>query len=254
MTRPPLIGVTTSEVRAAVLARPLKQGDPAQPEMALGMVYMRAVELAGGLPVVLPPLAPDRVGPLVEQLAGICLSGGPDLAPAGYGAQPDPNLGPTEPALDHFEICVAQQADRLGLPILGICRGLQALNVSRGGTLHQHLPDVTDGSIDHRQTEPGHVTTHGVRIEGGSRLAGILAGEEVEVNSFHHQAAADLGRDLRAVAWAPDGTIEGVEGTDERFVLGVQWHAEGLVGRPEHLALFETLVRESGRASVLQAA
>ncbi|MET0816034.1 MAG: gamma-glutamyl-gamma-aminobutyrate hydrolase family protein, partial [Solirubrobacteraceae bacterium] len=129
--------MTTSEVRAAVLARPLKQGDPAQPEMALGMVYMRAVELAGGLPVVLPPLAPERVGPLVEQLAGICLSGGPDLAPAGYGAEPDPNLGPTEPALDHFEICVAQQADRLGLPILGICRGLQALNVARGGTLHQ---------------------------------------------------------------------------------------------------------------------
>ena len=83
MTRPPLIGVTTSEVRAAVLARPLEQGDPAQPEMALGMVYMRAVELAGGLPVVLPPLADDRVAPLVEQLAGICLSGGPDLAPGG---------------------------------------------------------------------------------------------------------------------------------------------------------------------------
>jgi putative glutamine amidotransferase len=254
VTRPPLIGVTTSEVRAAVLARPLKQGDPAQPEMALGMVYMRAVELAGGLPVVLPPLAPERVGPLVEQLAGICLSGGPDLAPAGYGAEPDPNLGPTEPALDHFEICVAQQADRLGLPILGICRGLQALNVARGGTLHQHLPDVTDGTIDHRQTEPGHVTTHAVRIGPGSRLAGILGGEDSDVNSFHHQAAAELGRELRAVAWAPDGTIEGIESDGDRFVLGVQWHAEGLVGVPAHLALFETLVREAGRSNVLQAA
>jgi putative glutamine amidotransferase len=194
------------------------------------------------------------VAPLVEQLAGLCLSGGPDHAPPGYGARPDPNLGPTEPALDQFELCVAEQADRLGLPILGICRGLQALNVARGGTLHQHLPDVTDGTIDHRQTEPGHVTTHAVRIEPASRLAGILGGEEADVNSFHHQAAAELGRDLRAVAWAPDGTIEGVEGDGERFVLGVQWHAEGLVGRPEHLALFETLVREAGRANLLQAA
>ncbi|MET0815899.1 MAG: gamma-glutamyl-gamma-aminobutyrate hydrolase family protein, partial [Solirubrobacteraceae bacterium] len=173
---------------------------------------------------------------------------------AGYGAEPDPNLGPTEPALDHFEICVAQQADRLGLPILGICRGLQALNVARGGTLHQHLPDVTDGTIDHRQTEPGHVTTHAVRIEPGSRLAGILGGEDSDVNSFHHQAAAELGRELRAVAWAPDGTIEGIESDGDRFVLGVQWHAEGLVGVPAHLALFETLVREAGRSNVLQAA
>jgi putative glutamine amidotransferase len=254
VTRPPLIGVTTSEVRAAVLARPLKQGDPAQPEMALGMVYMRAVELAGGLPVVLPPLAPERVAPLVEQLAGICLSGGPDLAPAGYGAQPDPNLGPTEPALDHFEICVAQQADRLGLPILGICRGLQALNVSRGGTLHQHLPDVTDGSIDHRQTQPGHVATHLVRIAPDSRLAAILGTTETAVNSFHHQAIERVGSGLRPVAWAADGTIEAVEGEGERFVLGVQWHAEGLVGRAEHLALFETLVEAAGAERALQAA
>jgi putative glutamine amidotransferase len=222
--------------------------------MALGMVYMRAVELAGGLPVVLPPLASERVAPLVEQLAGICLSGGPDLAPAGYGAPPDPHLGPTEPALDEFELRVAEHADRLGLPILGICRGSQALNVARGGTLHQHLPDVTDGSVEHRQTEPGHVATHPVRIEPGSRLAQILGADETDVNSFHHQAVAGLGRGLHAVAWAPDGTIEGVEGDEERLVLGVQWHAEGLVGRPEHLALFETLVREAGRSGMLQAA
>jgi putative glutamine amidotransferase len=93
-----------------------------------------------------------------------------------------------------------------------------------------------------------------VRIESGSRLAQILGTEELEVNSFHHQAIAQLGRGLRAVAWAPDGTIEGIEGDEERLVLGVQWHAEGLVGRHEHLALFERLVREAGQARVLQAA
>jgi putative glutamine amidotransferase len=250
----PLIGVTTSEVRPAMLTRPLREGDPPQVEMALGMVYMRAVELAGGLPVVLPPLAPERVGPLVEQLSGICLSGGPDLTPAGYGAAPHPELGPTEPALDAFELAVAHQADRLNLPILGICRGLQALNVARGGSLHQHLPAVTDNSVDHRQTDPGHVETHAVRIARDSRLGRILGTEATRVNSFHHQAIERLGEGLHAVAWAPDGVIEGVEGDDERFVLGVQWHAEGLIERPDHLALFETLVGAAGRLRSLQAA
>ena len=255
MSAPPLIGVTTSELRAAVLTRPLREGDPPQIEMALGMVYLRAVEMAGGLPVVLPPLAPERVAPLVAQLAGVCLSGGPDLAPAGYGAEPHSELGPTEPGLDQFEVAIVREADRRGLPVLGICRGQQALNVARGGTLHQHLPDVTDGSIDHRQTEPGHVSTHGVRIVPGSRLAGILGATETAVNSFHHQAIERLGDGLTCVGTAPDGTIEAIEGEDpDRFVLGVQWHAEGLVGRLEHLALFETLVDAAGRARSLQAA
>jgi len=254
VSRLPLIGVTTSEMRPAAYAKPQPEGDPAQVEMALGMVYMRAVELAGGLPVVLPPLATERIAPLVEQLAGICLSGGPDLAPEGYGAAPDPHLGPTEPELDAFETALVRQADRLGLPVLGICRGLQALNVARGGTLHQHLPDLTDHTIDHRQTAAGHVETHDVRIAPDSRLAGILGTTETRVNSFHHQAIDRLGTGLRAVAWAPDGMIEAVEVDAERLVLGVQWHAEGLVGRPEQLALFETLVDEAGRARELQAA
>ena len=254
MSGPPLIGVTTSELRPAVLTRPLLEGDPPQIEMALGMVYMRAVELAGGLPVVLPPLGAERVAPLVGQLAGVCLSGGPDIAPAGYGAAPQPHLGPTEPGLDAFELAVARETDRLGLPILGICRGIQTLNVARGGTLHQHLPDVTDGTIDHRQTEPGHVATHTVRIAPDSRLAAILGTTETAVNSFHHQAIDRLGDGLRAIAWAPDGTIEGVEADGERLVLGVQWHAEGLVGRPEHLALFQTLVQAAGSARALEAA
>ena len=175
------------------------------------MVYMRAVELAGGLPVVLPPLSPACVGPLIEQLAGVCLSGGPDLAPAGYGASPDPDLGPTEPRLDAFETSVVHHADRLGLPVLGICRGLQALNVARGGTLLQHLPDVTDRSISHRQIEPGHRSTHTVRLAPGSRVARVLGATELEVNSFHHQAIERLGDGLHAVGWAPDGVIEAIE-------------------------------------------
>jgi putative glutamine amidotransferase len=243
----PLIGVTTSEVRLEHRAEPLPEGDPPQREMALGMVYMRAVELAGGIPVVLPPLGPEMIAPLLDRLSGICLSGGPDLDPYGYGEGPNPRLGPTEPDLDAFELALAKVADQRRVPVLGICRGCQALNVARGGTLHQHLADVTDGSIEHRQGARGRIPTHSVRIEPRSRLARIMGVSEAEVNSFHHQSAARLGTHLNAVAWSPDGVVEGIESTGPYLFLGVQWHAESLVERPEHLALFRSLVDEAGR-------
>jgi putative glutamine amidotransferase len=235
----PLIGVTTSEVRLAEHTDPLPEGDPPQREMALGMVYMRAIELAGGMPVVLPPLGHDVISPLLDRLSGVCLSGGPDIDPEGYGEhERNPQLGVTEPDLDAFELAIAQLADARGVPILGVCRGSQTLNVARGGTLHQHL----DG---HRQTELGRITTHSVRIEPDSRLATVMGVTEAEVNSFHHQAAAQLGQGLRAVAWAPDGTVEGIESDGPELYLGVQWHAESLVDREEHLALFRELVDEA---------
>jgi putative glutamine amidotransferase len=249
----PLIGVTTSEMRMPRRTHPLPEGDPPQSEMALGIVYARAVEAAGGLPVVLPPLEPAAIGALVDRLAGVCLSGGPDLDPAAYEAKPDPHLGPVEPDLDAFELAVAQRADALGIPVLGICRGCQALNVARGGTLNQHLPDVTDGSIAHRQTASGREATHTVRIEPGSRLADIVGGEELDVNSFHHQAVDRLGRDLRAVAHATDGLIEGIEGDGPALYLGVQWHAEGLIEDPRNHALFATLVDAAAQSAAVDA-
>jgi putative glutamine amidotransferase len=243
----PLIGVTTSEVRLESRAEPLPEGDPPQREMALGMVYMRAVELAGGIPVVLPPLGHDAIAPLLDRLCGVCLSGGPDIDPHGYGEGPHPRLGPTEPDLDAFELAVAQLADVRGMPVVGICRGAQALNVARGGTLYQHVPDLMAGSIEHRQAVRTRVSTHRVRIDPGSRLATVMRVTEAEVNSFHHQAVHRLGQGLRAVAWAPDGIVEGIEGDGPALYLGVQWHAESLVERDEHLALFRALVEESDR-------
>jgi putative glutamine amidotransferase len=221
MDRPPLIGVTTSEVRRPEIAHPLPESEPPQPELALGMPYVRALTRSGAIPVVLPPLAIELVPALLAPLSGICLSGGPDIDPAAYGATRHEELGPTEPDLDAFELAVARQADAAGLPILGICRGAQTLNVARGGSLIQHLPD-------HRQTTPGWKVAHEVAVEPGSRLARVLGADAVSVNSFHHQAVERLGDGLRAVAWAPDGTVEGIEGADGRFVLGVQWHAETL--------------------------
>jgi len=136
------------------------------------------------------------------------------------------------------ELGERELVDARGMPVLGICRGVQTLNVARGGTLHQHIEG-------HRQTAPGRVTTHSVKVEPGSRLAEVLGVTEAEVNSFHHQAAARLGEGLRAVAWAEDGLVEGLEDSGEQLYLGVQWHVESLVDRPEHLRLFEVLVEEA---------
>jgi putative glutamine amidotransferase len=249
MNTKPMIGVTVSEIRAKEDAQRVRHGEPRQTEMTLGLAYMRAVERAGGIPVALPPLESENVGPLLEQLSGLLLTGGPDLDPACYGAEPHAELGPFDHGVDVFEIALCRQADRRGMPILGICRGAQVLNVAREGSLIQHLPDLTDGTIEHRQTEPGDRTTHEVRVAPDSGLAQTTGGGPVDVNSFHHQAIDRLGIGLRPVAWARDGVIEAVEGgQDGRFVLGVQWHAETLIEEAEQLALFERLVQAAGLA------
>jgi putative glutamine amidotransferase len=235
----PLIGVTTSEVRRAESVEPTPEGDPPRHEMALGLTYLRGLEAAGGLPVVMPPFPDEAIEPLLDRLDGICLSGGPDLDPESYGADPHPELGPTEPDLDRAELAIARRADARDLPILAICRGTQALNVVRGGTLHQHLPELgTD--IAHRQ--PGDQASHPVEIDPDSRLAAVLETTELEVNSFHHQAIETLGEGLRVSARAPDGMIEAIEDPERGFLIGVQWHAETLVQRPYEATLFRRFV------------
>jgi putative glutamine amidotransferase len=242
----PLIGVTTSELRASGAGTLRRHGEPAHAEMALGMTYLRAIEAAGGMPVVLPPVGDPAA--YLDRLDGICLSGGPDLDPDAYGAADrHPELGPTEPDLDAFELALARAADERGLPLLGVCRGAQALNVARGGTLHQHLSG-------HRQTEPATAPTHSVHVEAGTRLASLVGTDVLRVNSFHHQAVKRLGRGLRAVAHAADGTVEAIECRGARFVVGVQWHVEGLVAQPRHSVLFEALVAAAVGQPALRAA
>src|SRR3954451_19382943 len=175
----PLIGVTTSELRPSAMATTRRHGEPAHPEMALGMTYLRTLDAAGAIPVVLPPTGTAPIPALLARLAGLCLSGGPDLDPTAYGApERHAQLGPTEPSLDAFELALARLALQRGLPILAICRGAQALNVACGGTLHQHL----DG---HRQTVPGTQPSHKVEIAKGSRLHRITKTRTLSVNSFH---------------------------------------------------------------------
>lgn len=257
----PLIGISCSELRRRDSVRQTPEGEPPREELGLGLTYVKAIQGAGAIPVVLPPLDRKVVDELLDGLAGLCLSGGPDLDPARYRRRPHPHLGPTEPEVDDFELALARRADARQLPLLAICRGAQVLNVARGGALHQHLPDLEQvGSerIDHRQIEPGETATHPVTVEAGTQLHGLLDRTDLQVNSFHHQAVARLGRGLVATAHAPDGVIEGLEAADHPFAVGVQWHAECLVGRPEHLRLFEGLAdaarHHAGTGRGLQAA
>ncbi len=249
----PLIGVTTSEVRAAERISPTPEGEPRGREMALGLPYLQGLEAAGALPLVMPPLSEEAIEPLLDRLDGICLSGGPDLDPQNYGARPHPELGPTDPDLDRFELAVARRADAREMPILAICRGTQALNIVRGGALHQHLPEISE-AVSHRQRTPGTETSHPVDIDPGSRLAAAIEGNEIDVNSFHHQAIDRLGDGLVVSARAPDGTIEAVEDPTRPFLIGVQWHAETLVHRPYEAALFRSFVEacRDDRAEVRQ--
>src|SRR4051812_6952051 len=218
--------------------------------LALGLAYLEAVEAAGGIPVILAPLPARRLEAIIDRLDGICLSGGPDIEPGCYGSQPHAELGPTEPEVDLFELGLARTARRRGLPLLAICRGMQVLNVARGGTLVQHLPDLSD-EIRHRQADPASQTTHDVALVADSRLARMAGSERIAVNSFHHQAIDALGGGLVPVGWADDGVIEAVEVPGEPFTIGVQWHAECLTDRPEQARLFMGLIDAAGAHAAL---
>ena len=235
---PPLIGVSTSVTVASY------------PERAyVNAAYLHAIQQAGGVPVLLPPqLSGPARREFRKRLAGVLLTGGGDVCPERFAEAPHPTTSDVSEARDGLEIDFTLWAIEEEVPLLAICRGLQVLNVALGGSLHQDIPSELDSPLDHsqvhRQTGTRHVPTHHVKVQDGSRLAGILGALEVDVNSFHHQAIKRLGRGLAEVAWAPDSIIEGVELEDPaRFVVGVQWHPEELVAAdPAARNLFAALV------------
>jgi putative glutamine amidotransferase len=238
----PLIAVTTSEMRENTLDLATSQADPPRRDMVLGMRYLEAIGRAGALAMVVPPLPGPMIPALLDRVDGICLAGGPDVHPDAYGAEPHPELGPTEPRLDAFELALVRAADERDMPVLAICRGAQILNIARGGTLHQHLPDIVGETLAHRQPGAPATPTHGVSVVPDSRLEAILGHRHVQVNSFHHQAVDVICERLQVTAQAEDGTVEGFEAVDRTFVIGVQWHAECLVDHEEQAALFGALV------------
>ena len=185
--------------------------------------YVDQVSAAGGIPVLLPHVA--GVDAAVDRLDGLIISGGPDVEPARYGAEPGPLTTAVRPERDAAELALFGAALQAGLPVLGVCRGMQLMNVALGGTLIQHLPDVV-GHDGHSPT-PGEMSEHKVTVDPSSRLAGILGMRTFVVPTHHHQAIDRLGSGLVATAWAEDGTIEAVEfGEPTGFALAVQWHPE----------------------------
>jgi putative glutamine amidotransferase len=238
----PLIGVTTG-------SGPSRSGERA----SIGAAYLEAIQAAGGIPVVLPPqLDRASLGGLMAHVQALVLTGGGDVDPARYTEARHEKTDGVSEERDTLEAAAVEMALDSGLPVLAICRGMQMLNVALGGSLHQDIPSELGTEINHAQTSgeaPRERSdlTHGVMLEEGSRLAELLGAPAMDVNSMHHQSVKRLGRSLRAVAWAPDGVVEGVEmeGRD-RFVVGVQWHPEELVAAHEHARrLFASVVREA---------
>lgn len=179
-------------------------------------------------------LSQSAMARLLNHLDGVLLIGGPDVEPARYGEAQRPECGPIHTERDESEVLLVAETLARNLPILAICRGIQVLNVALGGTLYQDLPsDSPRSSIGHRSQER-QALAHTVRLEPDSAVCAVLGGDEVAVNTMHHQAVKDLAPALQAVGWAPDGTVEAVEMPGAQFVIGVQWHPEELVGVTEH--------------------
>lgn len=230
----PIVGVTCSHDRK-------RQPD----QYHLAGAYCRAVEKAGGIPVLLPAVT-RLERPLASFCQGLLLSGGGDFDPVFFGELPHPVLGTVDYQRDCWEILLINKARREGLPILGICRGMQAINIALGGSLYQDLSSQypvngKQGLLGHQQSAPGDQVTHRVKITVHSLLHRIVNSTEIWTNSHHHQAVKETAPGLKVTAWSEDGVIEGIEGEDDRFLLGVQWHPERLA-TPESERLFAAFV------------
>jgi len=231
MSERPVIGITT-------YVAPARWGPWEQTAALVPLAYAHAVARAGGRAVLLPP-ALGTVETTLVAVAGLILCGGPDLDPARYGQSRVATTAHLAPERDAPELELAWAALERDLPLLGICRGMQVLNVLRGGTLHQHLPEVV--GHDGHAARPGHFDAHRVRTAPGTRVSAVL-GAETTVMSGHHQGIDHVGGGLVASAWSPDGAVEALEDPDRRFAVGVLWHPEqGDDGR-----LFDALIKAAG--------
>ena len=226
----PLIGITS-------YAQDARWGVWHMPAVLIPLDYVDAVERAGGRALVIPPTE-DGVDETLAVLDGVVFSGGADVDPSKYGAEPHPATDAPQTRRDAGEMALLEAALERDMPVLAICRGFQLLNVARGGDLVQHLPDEV-GHDDHKQV-PGEFAVHPVEVKGGTRLASIV-GERSDVTSHHHQGLGKVGEGLVETAWAADGTLEAVEDPSLRFAVGVQWHPEA----GEDAALFEALVEQA---------
>jgi putative glutamine amidotransferase len=226
----PIVGITS-------YAEEVTWGAWVEPSAVVPLAYVRAIERAGGRPLVVPP-SEDGVEETLGVLDGIVFSGGSDLHPELYDADPHPETTDVREERDRAELALLSAALVRDMPVLAVCRGSQVLNVARGGDLVQHLPEIV-GHERHKH-KPGEFSDHEVRLDVETRVGGLL-GERAPVKSHHHQGFGRIGEGLREVGWADDGTVEALEDPSKRFVVGVLWHPE----EGEDRALFEALVEQA---------
>lgn len=218
--------------------------------------YVEAITAAGGLPVVLPAIpgidagkdVPEYAKAYARLLDGLLAPGGGDADPIYYGEEPSVHHGRIDPIADRFELALIREMLALDRPILGICRGMQVLNVAAGGDLHQDIQAATGSSLQHTQRAPKWYATHEVQVEKGSLLEAVVQVERLRVNTFHHQAVRQVAPGFVASAVAGDGIVEAIERPGSTFVLGVQWHPERMLSHDEAARrLFEAFVDAARR-------
>lgn len=225
-----VIGISGSEFRQPEHIRQIPKSDPPRHDFSVSLAYLRAINGAGAIPYVIPPITPGATGQILDMIDGLFVSGGPDIDPMLYDRAPSEHNGPTNAAIDAFQLGLIREADTRRMPLLCVCRGHQMFNVARDGALYQHIPeDFPDSKVSHAQQADGAFAAHDVLIEPGTKLHELMGVDKAAVNSFHHQSVERLGHDLRAVAHAEDGVVEAIEATDRDFAIGVQWHAESMV-------------------------
>lgn len=206
--------------------------------------YMKGIELAGGIPVMLPLMDDeDSVERMADMFDGFVFTGGPDIAPERYGQAPLPECGETIPGRDALETKLLSAVLGRNKPVLGICRGLQLINTVLGGTLYQDLPSQHPSQISHRMTPPYDRAWHEVSLEEGSPLRTLLGRDRIGVNSCHHQAICVPASGLVPMAWSPDGLIEAVYMPEKKFLWAFQWHPEfSYKVNSDSVAIFKTFV------------
>lgn len=211
--------------------------------------YIRSVSKAGGIPVLLPCVRDENdILAHLQAVGGLIISGGPDADPLYFGEEPEKGLGALNPSMDAYEVSLIGHALKMNMPILGICRGEQMLNIVAGGTLIQDIASSLKTHFKHRQEAPRHYPTHRITVEDDTLLSQLLGSGETRVNSFHHQAVRDVAPGFIVNATASDGIIEGIESTEHDFALGVQWHPEGMWDEDfNYDGLFDGLVQAAKR-------
>jgi putative glutamine amidotransferase len=214
------------------------------------LTYVEAVRRAGAIPVVIPP-QPENAEQLMRELDGFLLAGGFDCDPKAYGEDPHSTIEPMDARRQANDLALAEAARKHEVPMLGICLGLQVMNVAAGGTLIQDIDSQHETEIRHA-SEPEDRGRHDVIIEKGTRLAGVLPALELNVNSSHHQAVGKVGQGLRVTALAPDGIVEGVEDPKHPFYLGVQWHPEDMTGEGSASALFAAFIEAARKRAQMK--